>query len=362
MADDLKAANAPTTGAFVRDTTYIGDRVVADLAPGSAPRGEVIGEMEWPVEAGRYRLAAARACPWAHRSVITRRLLGLEDSISLALAGPTHDKNSWTFDLDPGGKDPVLGIERLQEAYFNRIPDYPRGITVPALVEVASTSVVTNAFSKMNTDFVREWSGLHREGAPDLLPDAHLDEIAEIDARVYKNLNNGVYRAGFAADQEPYEDAFDDVFATLDWLEERLATRRYLVGDHITAADIRVYTTLVRFDAVYHGHFKCNRSKIAEMPALWGYLRDLFQTPGFGDTTDFTQIKEHYYVVHHEINPRGVIPKGPDLGGLSTAHGREQLGGSPFGDGTAPGPVPAGEEVPRPHAAESGIVARDSHA
>lgn len=358
MSDDLKPENLPATGAFVRDTTYINDRVVASLEPGSAPQGDVIGEMTWPVEAGRYRLAAARACPWAHRSVITRRLLGLEDSISLALAGPTHDKNSWTFDLDPGGKDPVLGIERLQEAYFNRIPDYPRGITVPALVDIATTSVVTNGFSKMNTDFVTEWAALHRPGAPDLLPEEHADEIAEIDARVYPKLNNGVYRTGFSGDQESHEDAFDDVFETLDWLEERLSTRRYLVGDHITAADIRVFTTLVRFDAVYHGHFKANRNKISEMPALWGYLRDLYQTPGFGDTTDFTQIKQHYYIVHHEINPRGVIPKGPDLSGLLSAHGRDELGGSPFGDGIAPGPVAAGEEVPREHSAEVGLPAR----
>ena len=358
MSDDLKPENLPTTGAFVRDTTYINDRLVSSLEPGSAPQGDVIGEMTWPVEAGRYRLAAARACPWAHRSVITRRLLGLENSISLALAGPTHDKNSWTFDLDPGGVDPVLGIERLQQAYFNRIPDYPRGITVPALVDVATTSVVTNGFSKMNTDFVNEWTELHRPGAPDLLPDEHADEIAEIDARVYPNLNNGVYRTGFAADQVSHEEAFDDVFSTLDWLEERLSTRRYLVGDHITAADIRTFPTLVRFDAVYHGHFKANRNKISEMPALWGYLRDLFQTPGFGDTTDFTQIKQHYYIVHHEINPRGVVPKGPDLSGLLTPHGREELGGSPFGDGTAPGPLPAGEEVPREHSAEVGLPAR----
>lgn len=351
MQDDLKPDNLPAKGAYVRDATYINDRVVADVPAGSDPQGETVGEMRWPVEAGRYRLAAARACPWAHRSVITRRLLGLDKVISLGLAGPTHDKNSWTFDLDPGGKDPVLGIERLQQAYFARIPDYPRGITVPALVDIPSGAVVTNAFSKMNTDFVNEWTQFHREGAPDLLPEEHLDEIAELDARIYRNFNNGVYRAGFAADQENYEEAYKDVFDTLDFLEERLSTRRYLVGDHITAADIRTYTTLVRFDAVYHGHFKVNRNKITEMPALWGYLRDLYQTPGFGDTTDFVQIKQHYYIVHHEINPRGVVAAGPALANLRSAHHREELGGSPFGDGTAPGPVPAGEEVPADHQA-----------
>lgn len=352
MTDDQLPANAAREGGFERDTRYISDRVVAELPAGSAPVGERIGQMRWPVEAGRYRLAAARACPWAHRAVILRRLLGLEDAISLALAGPTHDRRSWTFDLDPGGRDPVLGIERLQQAYFARVPDYPLGITVPALVDVPSGAVVTNDFDQLTADFVREWAALHRPGAPDLLPAALEDEIAELDALIYPSFNNGVYRAGFAAGQSAYEEAYHEVFAVLDAMEERLSTRRYLMGEHITMADVRFYPTLVRFDAVYHGHFKCNRNKISEMPALWGYLRDLYQTPGFGDTTDFVQIKEHYYVVHHEINPRGIVPAGPRLSGLLTSHSREQLGGSPFGpDGTAPGPVPDREIVPPDHRA-----------
>lgn len=356
MANDsgfVPARNASTDGEFVRDATYINDRVVAGLEPGSAPVGEKIGEMRWPVEAGRYRLMAARACPWASRTIIVRRLLGLEDAISMGLAGPTHDINSWTFDLDPDGRDPVTGLERLQQAYFNRIPDYPRGITVPALVDVPTKAVVTNAFQKLNFDLDTEWTAFHRDGAPDLYPAEHRDEIDELDSWIYPTVNNGVYRCGFAADQESYEKAYDELWASLDRLEERLTTRRYLVGDTITAADIRLFTTLVRFDAVYHGHFKANRSKITEMPALWGYLRDLFQTPGFGDTCDFPQIKAHYYVVHHEVNPTGVIPKGPDLHGLLTPHHREELGGRPFGDGTAPGPIanPA-ELVPAGHGAE----------
>ncbi|MDO5501394.1 MAG: glutathione S-transferase C-terminal domain-containing protein [Propionibacteriaceae bacterium] len=313
---------------------------------GSEPVGDLIGEMRWPVEAGRYRLVAARACPWAHRSVITRRLLGLEGAISLGLCGPTHDARSWTFDLDPGKVDPVLGMERLQEAYFNRIPDYPRGITVPAMVDVPTESVVTNKFQTLIDDMVDEWSGFHREGAPDLAPEALRDEIAEIDSWVYRSVNNGVYRTGFAADQKDHEEAYDELWAALDRLEERLQTRRYLVGDHITLADIRLYPTLIRFDAVYHGHFKCNRQTLSTMPALRMYLRDLYQTPGFGDTTDLLQIKQHYYEVHHEVNPTGIVPKGPDLRGLLRPHHREELGGSPFGEGTAPGPVAAGEEVP----------------
>jgi len=339
-----RPANAPEHGAYVRDTSYIGDRIVADVPPG-APQGDVVGEMAWPVEAGRYRLVGARACPWAHRTIIVRRLLGLEDAISLALAGPTHDARSWTFDLDPGGVDPVLGIERLQQAYFARVPEYPKGITVPAIVDVPSGAVVTNDFKQITLDFGAQWRAFHRDGAPDLYPEPLRAEIDEVNARVYKTLSNGVYRAGFSADQAAYEEAYADVWGTLDWLEERLTTRRYLVGDQLSEADVRLYPTLVRFDPVYHGHFKCNRAKIAELPALRGYLADLFQTPGFGDTTDFVQIKQHYYLVHHEINPRGTVPVGPDLSWLVEPHGREQLGGSPFGDGTAPGPVREDEIV-----------------
>lgn len=350
--ESIAAKNASTDGEFVRDATYINDRVVKGLEPGAAPVGERVGEMRWPVEAGRYRLIAARACPWASRTIIVRRLMGLEDAISMGLAGPTHDINSWTFDLDPGEKDPVTGQHRLQEAYFNRIPEYPRGITVPALVDLPTKSVVTNAYQKLNFDLLTEWTDFHRDGAPDLYPEAHRAEIDELDSWIYPTVNNGVYRSGFAADQGAYGRAYDELWESMDRLEERLTSRRYLVGDTITAADIRLFTTLVRFDAVYHGHFKANRSKITEMPALWGYLRDLFQTPGFGDTCDFPQIKEHYYNVHRDVNPTGIVPKGPDLAGLLTPHHREELGGSPFGEGTAPGPIEAeSERVPEGHGA-----------
>jgi putative glutathione S-transferase len=319
---------------FTRDTKYIPDRITRDARDG------------WPVEPGRYRLVAARACPWASRAIMVRRLLGLEDAISLGLCGPTHDQRSWTFDLDPGGLDPVLGIERLQQAYFQRFPDYPKGITVPAIVDVPSGEVVTNDFPWITIDFELEWTQYQREGAPELYPERLRDEIDEVNSWVYTEVNNGVYRCGFAGQQGSYDDAYDRLFAALDRLEDRLSTRRYLVGDQITEADVRLFTTLVRFDPVYHGHFKCNRAKLTEMPALWAYARDLFQTPGFGDTVDFGQIKKHYYVVHHDINPTGIVPKGPDLSGWLTPHGREALGGRPFGDGTPPGPVRPGEEVP----------------
>ncbi|GAA4821853.1 glutathione S-transferase family protein [Tomitella cavernea] len=319
--------------AFNRDENYISDRITAD------------GSSGWPVEAGRYRLVAARACPWANRTLIVRRLLGLEDALSLGLCGPTHDQRSWTFDLDPGGVDPVLKIPRLQDAYFARYPDYPRGITVPALVEESSGKVVTNDFKQMTLDFSTQWAALHRDGAPELYPESMRDEMDELMATIHVDVNNGVYKAGFAGSQEAYDEAFLALFARLDELSVRLSTRRFLMGDTITEADVRLFTTLARFDAVYHGHFKCNRTKLTEMPVLWAYARDLFQTPGFGDTTDFRQIKQHYYLVHRDVNPTGIVPLGPDTSVWLTPHGREELGGRPFGDGTPPPPVRESEAV-----------------
>lgn len=324
---------------YERDTDYIEDRVVAHPT----------GEGEWPVEPGRYRLVVARACPWANRAIIVRRLLGLEDAISMGICGPTHDADSWTFDLDPGEVDPVLGIPRLKDAYERRVPGYPKGITVPALVDVPTGGVVTNDFPQITLDLSTQWREHQREGAPDLYPEALREEIDAVAERIYTEVNNGVYRCGFAGEQDSYDRAYTRLFDALDWLEERLADRRYLVGDHLTEADVRLFTTLARFDAVYHGHFKCNRSTLSAMPVLWAYARDLFTTPGFGDTTDFVQIKSHYYEVHTDINPTGIVPAGPDLAGWAEPHGREQLGGTPFGRGTPPGPPPTGERVPVAH-------------
>lgn len=323
-------------GEFTRDQRYIATRITAD------------GRDGFPVEPGRYRLVVSRACPWANRAIIVRRLLGLEDALSMGVAGPTHDERSWTFDLDPGGRDPVLGIERLQEAFLARYPDYDKGITVPAMVDVPTGKVVTNDFAQITIDLSLEWTAHHRPGAPQLYPRELRAEIDEVNEVVFADVNNGVYRAGFAGSQEAYEKAYRRLFDRLDWLSERLAGQRYLVGDTITEADVRLFTTLARFDAVYHGHFKCNRSKLTEMPVLWAYARDLFQTPGFGDTIDFVHIKRHYYEVHRDINPTGVVPLGPDARGWLTPHGREELGGRPFGDGTPPPPPRAGEAVPNP--------------
>jgi putative glutathione S-transferase len=332
-------ADVTKAGEFSRDMEYIPTRITAD------------GRDGYPAEPGRYRLIAARACPWANRAIIVRRLLGLEGALSMGICGPVHDERSWTFDLDPGGRDPVLGIERLQEAYFARYPDYPRGITVPAIVDIPTGQVVTNDFPTLTLDLSTQWRPYHRPGAPDLYPRDRRDEIDEVAELVFKDVNNGVYQCGFASSQQAYDHSYRRLFARLDWLTDRLAGQRYLVGDTITEADVRLFTTLARFDAVYHGHFKCNRQKLSELPVLWAYARDLFQTPGFGDTTDFDHIKQHYYRVHRSINPSGIVPAGPDLSGWLTPHGRDGLGGRPFGDGTPPGPPTAGEQVPAGHGA-----------
>jgi len=326
-------------GTYDRDQRYIGTRITAD------------GRDGFPVQAGRYRLVAARACPWANRSIIVRRLLGLEGAISLGLCGPVHDERSWTFDLDPGEVDPVLGIPRLRDAYLARDPAYPRGITVPALVDTTTGQVVTNDVPQITLDLSTEWGALHREGAPDLYPEELRAQIDEINDVVFSDVNNGVYRCGRAGTQQAYNKAYTILFDRLDWLSTRLSAQRYLVGDTITEVDVRLFTTLARFDAVYHSHFKCNRSKLTEMPVLWAYARDLFQTPGFGDTIDFEQIKAHYYRTQEELNPSGIVPLGPDPSGWLTPHRREELGGHPFGDGQPPPPVVTDEAVTAGHGA-----------
>ncbi|MGJ7907254.1 glutathione S-transferase family protein [Actinopolyspora sp. H202] len=325
----MSAAEFPTetatTGEWVRQRNRFTERVTADGSSGWAPLP------------GRYHLVVSLACPWAHRSLLVRRLLGLEHAITLGIVDPLRDERGWRFTLDPEGRDPVTGIRLLAEAYLASDPEFSGRYTVPALIDVETGTIVSNDYHQLTIDLETEWHALHRPGAPDLYPVELRAEIDEIDELVYRDVNNGVYRCGFAASQRAYERAFDALFRRLDLLSERLEGQRYLVGGTITEADVRLFTTLVRFDAVYHGHFKCNRHKLTELPVLWDYARDLFQTPGFGETVNFEHIKNHYYRTHPTINPNGIVPAGPALDEWHTPHGREALGGSPFGTGTPPG-------------------------
>jgi glutathionyl-hydroquinone reductase len=300
-------------GEFVRQGNRFTDRITEDSA--SPPGGGPDEQGRWPLEPRRYRLIWSRACPWAHRAVIVRSLLGLDEVISLGTVDPVRDERGWRFTLDPDGRDPVLGIEYLAEAYRNTDPGYAGRVTVPAVVDTLTGSVVTNDYPQITLDFSTQWRRFHRSGAPELYPEQLRPELDGLMGQIYTDVNNGVYRCGFAASQEAYERAYDMLFARLDALEQRLSGRDFLVGDRLTEADVRLFTTLVRFDAVYHNHFRCNRKKLSEMPALWRYARRLFRRPGFGETVDFDQIKRHYYTTHDAINPSRIVPKGPDVSG-----------------------------------------------
>ncbi|GAA1590907.1 glutathione S-transferase C-terminal domain-containing protein [Kribbella sancticallisti] len=300
--------SAPS-GEWKRQGNRFTGRISRDSA--SAPGEGPDEHGRWPVEPGRYRLVVSLACPWAHRSLIVRKLLGLEDAISLAIVDPIRDEQGWRFTLDPDGRDPVLGISYLSEVYLATDPQYEGRVTVPAIVDTVTGQVVTNDYPQITLDLSTEWIDFHRPGAPDLIP-AEREEMDQLIEEIYADVNNGVYRCGFATTQETYEAAYDALFARLDVLEQRLDDRDYLLGDSLSEVDVRLFTTLVRFDAVYHGHFKCNRNKLTEFPNLWAYARRLYQQPGFGETVDFDQIKRHYYLTHTTINPNGIVPKGPD--------------------------------------------------
>ncbi len=249
-----------TTGEFVRQANRFTDRIARDCTAGPGEGPDDRGR--WPVEPGRYRLVVSLACPWAHRSVNVRRLLGLEDAISLAVVDPLREDEGWRFWLDEGRRDPVLGIEYLSEAYLRTDPSFTGRVTVPAVVDTVTGRVVTNDYPQITLDLSTEWVDHHRDGAPELLPTdpGERAEMDELMRDVYRDVNNGVYRAGFATGQEAYEQAYDALFARLDALAERLSSRRYLMGERLREAYVRLFTTLVRFDAAYPGHFKCNRN------------------------------------------------------------------------------------------------------
>ncbi len=279
------------------------------------------GESGYRAETGRYHLYVSLACPWAHRTIIFRKLKKLEKAISMTVLDPVRDERGWAFSERPGcGPDPVNGFKFLSEAYRATDPGFDGRVTVPVLWDRENGVIVNNESSEiirmLNSEF-DEWG----DPGIDFYPVPLRDEIDAVNEIVYRNVNNGVYRAGFATTQKAYEEAFDRLFRTLDDLEDRLSRRRYLVGDRLTEADWRLFTTLVRFDPVYVGHFKCNRRRIVDYPNLWGYVRELYQYPGVSGTVDMDHIKEHYYATHRSINPTGIIPKGPELDFRET-HGR----------------------------------------
>jgi glutathionyl-hydroquinone reductase len=274
----------------------------------------LIGSEEFPAEAGRYRLYASLACPWAHRSLIVRRLLGLEDMIGVTIVDPIRDERGWRFTLSPDDRDPVTGAHFLAELYTASDPSYEGRHTVPCVWDTETKRLVTNDYPQITLMFESEaFAPFHRQGAPDLYPRELRAEIDELNDEVFHNVNNGVYKAGMATTQEAYEEPFDALFATLDRLEARLEGHEFLVGDRLTEADVRLYPTLARFDAVYYSHFKCNLRRITDHSGLWAYARRLYAIPAFGETTDFDHIKRHYYETHRHLNPSGVVPKGPAI-------------------------------------------------
>jgi len=307
-------------GAFQREQAKRRNWVTADGRPGPS------GEGGFKAEAGRYHLYVSLACPWAHRTLIVRKLKGLESLIDVSVVSWLMRENGWTFDKQTGSSgDPLDGHTFMYQRYLADTPDYTGRVTVPVLWDKKLQRIVSNESSeiiRMFNSAFDELTGNHL----DLYPEALRPVINELNDRIYPAVNNGVYRAGFATSQGAYEEAFDEVFAELDALEKLLGEKRYLAGEYLTEADVRLFTTLIRFDAVYHGHFKCNLRRIADYPNLSNWLREMYQLPGVADTVDFMHIKHHYYASHATINPTGVVPKGPAQD-FSGKHDRNRLSG-----------------------------------
>jgi putative glutathione S-transferase len=308
---DTKASG----GRFVRDQSRFRSWVTRDGGPGPA------GEGGFAAERGRYHLYVSYACPWAHRTLIFRVLKHLEDAIDVSVVHWHMGPNGWTFDRGPGTTgDPLFGSRHLYEIYLRADPRYSGRVTVPVLWDKQKGTIVSNE----SAEIIRMLnSGFDAVGArgPDFCPEPLRAGIDEVNTLVYDRVNNGVYKAGFATTQEAYAEAAAALFATLDDLEERLGRQRWLVGDRLTEADWRLFTTLLRFDAVYVGHFKCNLRRLVDFPRLWAYARELYQTPGVAGTVHFDHIKNHYYGSHRTINPTGIVPLGPIVD-WSAPHGR----------------------------------------
>ena len=285
-----------------------------------------IGDTEHPAQAGRYHLYVSLACPWAHRALIFRKLKGLESLIDVSVVSPLMLEHGWTFDREAGSTgDALYGSDYHYQLYTRHQSDYTGRVTVPVLWDRERECIVNNE----SADIIRQFNTAFDEltgNRADYCPEALRDDIDEINAYVYERVNNGVYRAGFATTQSAYEEAYNGLFEALDHLEDRLSTQRFLVGERITEADWRLFTTLIRFDAVYHGHFKCNRQRLEDFPALSAYVRELYQWPAVAQTVDFDHIKRHYYASHGTINPTGIVPAGPAID-YQRPHGRQDFPG-----------------------------------
>ena len=307
-------------GAFQREQAQRRHWITADGRPGPSGVGG------FAAEAGRYHLYVSLACPWAHRTLILRKLKGLDDLIEVSVVGYLMLENGWTFDKSQGSSgDPLDNLEFLHQRYTADAADYTGRVTVPVVWDKQQKRIVNNE----SAEIIRMFNGAFDEltgNDLDFYPPTLQSEIDALNERIYPAVNNGVYRAGFATSQKAYEEAFDGLFAELDRLENLLDDHRYLTGEYLTEADIRLFTTLIRFDAVYHGHFKCNLRRIADYPNLSNWLRELYQWPGITETVDFTHIKRHYYGSHKTINPTGIVPKGPAQD-LMAAHDRARLSG-----------------------------------
>lgn len=305
-------------GRFVRSETTFRNWITPDGSAGPS------GEGGFRAEAGRYHLYVSLACPWAHRTLIFRALKGLEEIVSLSIVDHFMGDDGWTFRKRDGATgDTLHGADFLRDIYLRAASDFTGRVTVPVLWDRKRETIVSNESAEIIRMFNSAFDGLTGNHL-DYYPEELRGEIDEINALVYPNVNNGVYRAGFATKQAAYEEAYNDVFATLDELEERLAGRRYLSGERLTEADWRLFTTLVRFDPVYYSHFKCNRNRITDYPNLSNYLRELYQVPGVSGTVDLHHIKSHYYASHESINPTRIVPKGPKID-LSLPHDRGRL-------------------------------------
>jgi putative glutathione S-transferase len=285
---DIPRDTKSTGGEFIRPDSGFRDRVIPQ-----------------EIQPGRYCLYVAKSCPWAHRTLIVRAMKGLEKAIPAFYAGPDMAENGWEY-ADGG-------IRYLHELYAKASPGYTGRVTVPVLWDARTSTIVNNESAEILRMLNRDFDALARRDLPDLYPSSLKGEIDRVNERVYRGLNNGVYRAGFATAQDRYEEALAGVFATLDWLEKRLAKRRWLCGTRFTEADVRLFTTLVRFDAVYYSHFKCNLRRLVDYPRLWRYTRRIYALPGVARTVDLAQIKAHYYRSMKHINPTRIVPKGPLL-------------------------------------------------